>query len=145
MCVQVLLGGLGIHMALLHVFMGIAILWHHRVKSEPTAEVKMLDGVLSSNMRFLYAVSGLLMLRMGAKCGEYYLGRVSDNFNNFNNLTNNFQGSFLQTSEIPFYLYDLLPMTVVLAMCLRWYSEDLRSYDERGMVELQDYEEHGKR
>jgi hypothetical protein len=64
-------------MALLHVFIGIAILWHRRVKIEPTAEVKMLDGVLSSNMRFLYAVSGLLMLRTSARFGEYYLGRVS--------------------------------------------------------------------
>lgn len=64
-------------MALLHVFIGLAIMWHRRVKSMPTAEMKMLDGVLSSNMRLLYAVSGLLMLRTGARFGEYYLGRVS--------------------------------------------------------------------
>jgi hypothetical protein len=36
-------------------------------------------------------------------------------------------------------------MAIVLTMCLKWYSEDLRSYEERGMVELQDYEEDGKR
>ncbi|KAF2795377.1 hypothetical protein K505DRAFT_239933 [Melanomma pulvis-pyrius CBS 109.77] len=126
---KVLLGGLGIHMALLHVFIGIAILWHRRVKSNPTAEMKMLDGVLSSNMRFLYAVSGLLMLRTGARFGEYYLGR----------------GSFLQTNELPFYLYDMLPVTVVLAIGLKWHGEDLRNYEERGMIELQEYNEEGKR
>ncbi len=65
-------------MALLHVFIGIAILWHRRVNSNPSAEMKMLDGVLSSNMRLLYVVSGLLMLRTGARFGEYYLGRVSN-------------------------------------------------------------------
>lgn len=55
------------------------------------------------------------------------------------------QGSFLQTNELPFYLYDMLPATIVLAIGLKWHAEDLRNYEERGMIELQEYNEEGKR
>jgi hypothetical protein len=53
-------------MTVLQVFIGIANLWHHNGTSDPTLEVKTPTGLLYSNMRYLHAVSWLLILKAGA-------------------------------------------------------------------------------
>ncbi|KAI3391138.1 hypothetical protein diail_7905 [Diaporthe ilicicola] len=101
---NIILGGLGIQILFFGFFMIAILVFHWRIRSNPTRQALALGQSWQTFVWILYATSILIMVRSMFRVAEYVQGR---------------EGS-LQSTEAYIYIFDATLMFIVTAL-LNWY------------------------
>lgn len=105
------IGGLAIQLVSFSIFWISALVFERRIRCDPTPE-SLLPGILwKKALYMLYAVSALIMIRSIFRIVEYVLGN---------------NGYPLQ-HEWTLYVFDSVPMAIVMIIYLTWYPSDIKS------------------
>ncbi|KAJ6026608.1 RTA1 like protein [Penicillium canescens] len=105
------IGGLAIQLVSFSIFWISAFVFERRIRRYPTPE-SLLPGIpWKKALYMLYAVSALIMIRSIFRIIEYVLGN---------------NGYPLQ-HEWTLYVFDSVPMAIVMIIYLTWYPSDIKS------------------
>ncbi|KAF2255990.1 putative RTA1 domain protein [Trematosphaeria pertusa] len=115
----IVLVGLSAQIVIFGGFMVVGLVFHLRMrKNDPKAA---LDWNWERYMMSLYAVSVIITLRNLFRVIEYALG----------------DDGYLLSNEWPVYVFDFIPMSIVMAVCVMWYVGKLDfASNGRGDVEM---------
>ncbi|KAF2677811.1 RTA1 like protein [Lentithecium fluviatile CBS 122367] len=110
---NIVMTGLVLQIVIFAFFVGVAGVWHRRMRSGPGAPGKHPVGANGWDweryMWMLYVASGIITARNLYRVVEYAMG----------------EDGYLLMNEWSVYVLDALPMVVVLVVCARWYVGDL--------------------
>ena len=113
----IILSGLVVQIIIFLGFVAATSVFHSRL----VAHARTHKGTTTSQLRLLYAISTLIMARNVFRLLEYALG----------------QGGYLSRHEWCLYVFDALPMTIVMALAMSWYRA-LRDTPEQTEAHLGD-------
>ncbi|KAL8698093.1 MAG: hypothetical protein Q9201_006765 [Fulgogasparrea decipioides] len=102
---NVILGGLGLQILIFGLFILVSILFHLRLRKQPTMQSKSGDLKWQKMLMVLYVVSAIIMVRNIFRVVEYIGGR---------------EGLLLRV-EWPIYCFDALLMAATMTIWLIWY------------------------
>lgn len=104
---RVVLGGLVLQILVFAAFAVVALVWHRRMKREPTAAASSSGaaGRWESVMLMLYAVGSLVMVRCVFRVVEYGMGREA----------------YLLRNEWTMFVFDSALMVVAVGVFAWWY------------------------
>lgn len=113
--------GLAIQLISFSIFWLTAIIFEKRIRRSPTPE-SLLPGIpWKKSLYMLYAVSALIMIRSGFRIIEYVLGN----------------NGYPLSHEWTLYIFDSVPMVVVMAVFFIWYPSDIKpNKDLEGSIPL---------
>lgn len=117
----VILIGLALQIVLFGLFVVVAVVFHSRLRKQPTEVSKRPEIQWLAMLRVLYGVSVLIMVRNLFRVIEYALGR----------------DGYLLSNEWPLYVFDASLMTFVMAALLWWFPTLIRPKEVYGMDELE--------
>ncbi|KAI9902528.1 hypothetical protein N3K66_001880 [Trichothecium roseum] len=102
---RVVLGGLVLQILVFAGFAAVALVWHRRMRREPTAASASAAGRWESVMLMLYGVGSLVMVRCVFRVLEYGMGR----------------DAYLLRNEWTMFVFDSALMVVAVGVFAWWY------------------------
>lgn len=102
--------GLAIQLISFSIFWLAAVIFERRIRRTPTPK-SLIPGIpWEKTLYILYAVSALIMIRSIFRIVEYALGN----------------SGYLLMHEWPMYIFDSVPMAIVMVIFYIWYPSDLK-------------------
>ncbi|USP80414.1 UDP-Glycosyltransferase/glycogen phosphorylase [Curvularia clavata] len=111
---NIILGGLMLQILVFGFFVVVAGVWHRRLEAYTMASTRVSEIPWPKYIRLLYAASACITIRNTCRVVEYATGR----------------NGYLTTHEWPLYLYDFLPMMVVMIICVVWYDPNIKPHKQ---------------
>ncbi|KAH7128655.1 RTA1 like protein-domain-containing protein [Dendryphion nanum] len=112
----IILGGLLLQLFLVAFFVVVAAVFHVRMGKTGAGQRAAMRWNWKKYLIMLYVVSLIITLRNIFRVVEYWLG----------------EGNYLLVNEWPLYVFDALPMAIVLVICITWYVGDVLAKLLRG-------------
>ncbi|KAH8593053.1 RTA1 like protein-domain-containing protein [Bisporella sp. PMI_857] len=116
---KIILIGLILQIIIFALFLLSALVFHKRLRARPTAKSRNAEFNWERFMVELYAASFLITFRNLFRVIEYAMGN----------------DGYLLSREWPIYVFDALPMAIVLFICSKWYVGSIKS--EKDVVDLE--------
>lgn len=101
---NIIVGGLGIQILFFGFFMVVTLVFHLRIRREPTQKANELITPWKKLLYVLYASSFFILVRSVFRVAEYIMGK----------------DSVLQTKEFYIYIFDALLMALVV-VAFNWF------------------------
>ncbi|KAK5043550.1 hypothetical protein LTR84_011410 [Exophiala bonariae] len=117
----VILAGLALQIVLFGLFIIVALIFHSRIRKQPTPKSTRPEIQWQTMLHVLYGVSLLIMVRNLFRVVEYGLGR----------------DGYLLSHEWPLYVFDAALMSLVMAALLWWFPTMIRPKEVYGMDDLE--------
>lgn len=120
----VVITGLAIQLVSFSIFWLTAIVFERRIRRSPTSESIQTDIPWKKFLYMLYAVSSLIIIRSAFRVVEYVLGN----------------SGYPLKNEWTLYVFDSVPMAIVMVIFFVWYPSVLRiNADREGKSPLASY------
>lgn len=104
------IGGLAIQLCSFTLFWITALVFHARMRKVPTARSFQVDQSWVDVLYMLYTVSALIIVRSIFRVVDYVM---------------DFSGGYLLTHEWSLYVFDCVPMLIVVAVFFRTYPDQV--------------------
>lgn len=114
-------GGLAIQLVSFSIFWVTAMVFERRLRRSPTSECFNPGTRWERSLHMLYAVSALVLVRSVFRIIEYVMGN----------------DGYPLKHEWTMYVFDSVPMSIVMVIFFTWYPSDLRvNADPEGGIPL---------
>ncbi|ORY16134.1 RTA1 like protein-domain-containing protein [Clohesyomyces aquaticus] len=97
--------GLGAQIIIFGLFIVVALVFHVRVRGLQAQRMVLRNWTWERYLITLYAASGIITVRNVFRVVEYAMG----------------DGDYLLNTEWPMYVFDAVPMIIVMGVCREWY------------------------
>lgn len=116
---NIIVGGLILQLIFFAIFIAIAVAFDYAMHTRPIARSTGSEMVnWRKNLKVLYATSGLIMLRNTARVIEYAQGNHG----------------YLLDHEFVLYVFDAVPMLVVMVVLNVWHPSDIMAFARGGKI-----------
>lgn len=123
----IIIVGLVFHVCIFGIFITVTAMFHLRLQAYESQTSKARDASFANAgglIRMLYVCSGLIMFRSIFRVVEFAMG----------------MDAYLLSTEWPLYVFDALPMFVVMVVFWKWFPSDVQTPvgGNVGQVELEE-------
>jgi len=118
---NIIIGALFLQIAVFGFFILATVIFHHRIRKQPTSQSYNPDLSWEKTIYVLYGISAIITIRNIFRVAEYIAGREG----------------FLLRVEWPIYVFDAVFMAVTMATFYWWYPpvQQFRVVDSKISVE----------